>query len=236
MSMRRVQQPEDLAGMLAGFPFFEGVESSELERLATLARCHEYPRNNILSYHGDPAGVVCLVVSGRVKIILTNEEGREVIVQLLGPGGIFGLTAALDGGEQPGTAITIEKARIARFNGTAFLSWTNSSEGARCALVRELTRRNRELAEKVGAHVLMSAKDRLIHTLLDIADTEGQSEPGDECITFTRPTHKELAHRIGSSREVVSRLLAELRASEMLEAEDGRVIRLPLSALVLRDD
>lgn len=236
MALKRVGKPADVAARLGGFPFFDGVGAAELEELAALALCHEYPKNNILSYRGDPAGPVHLVVSGRVKILLSNDEGREVIVSLLGPGGIFGLTSALDGEGQPGTAMTIERSTIARFNGDAFLRWTAGSAGAQTALVRELTRRIRELHARIGAHVLMSARDRLLDTLLEIAGTEGAAEPGNECVTFTRPTHRELANRIGSSREVVSRLLAELRDSDVLETEDGRVLRVPLSALVLRED
>ncbi|MBK5097778.1 MAG: Crp/Fnr family transcriptional regulator, partial [Gemmatimonadetes bacterium] len=183
-----------------------------------------------------PAGPVYLVISGRVKIILNNEEGREVIVALLGPGGIFGLTSALDGHDQLGTAITIELSTLARFNGEAFLSWTRRSPAAQDALVRELTRRVREMNQQIGAHALMSTKDRLLDTLLEIAGAEGETDPGDDSVSFTRPTHLELANRIGTSREVVSRLLAELRDSEVLQPEEGRVIRVPLSALVLRED
>lgn len=235
MAMSRKRSPIDLPKALGGFPFFEGVEAAELEQLAALPLCHEYPKNNILCYRGDPAGPVFLVVSGRVKIILTNEDAREVIVSLLGPGGMFGLTSALDGYDQLGTAITIEPSTLAKFDGETFLRWTSRSPGARDALVRELTRRVRELNQKIGTHALMSAKDRLLDTLLDIADAEGEAVPGNEHITFIRPTHQELANRIGTSREVVSRLLAELRESEQLEADEGRVIRVPLSALVLRE-
>jgi len=236
MAMRRARRPDDLALTMGGFPLFEGVGDEELAELASLALVHEYPKNNLLFYRGDPAGPVYLVISGRVKIILTNDEGREVIVALCGPGGIFGLTSALDGQDQLGTAITIEQTQIARFNGEAFLGWTRRSAGAQGVLVRELALRVRELHEQIGAHALMSTRDRLLDTLLDIADAEGTSEPGDESVIFTRPTHQELANRIGTSREVVSRLLAELMDSDVLEADEGRVIRVPLSALVLRED
>jgi len=236
MALSRTRQPTDLAATLGGFTFFKGIRKTELEELAALALCHDYPKNNILSYRGDPTGAVFLVVCGRVKIILTNDEGREVIVALLGPGGMFGLTSALDGGDQVGNAVTIERSTIAKFKGASFIRWTEGSPGARLALVRELTRQIRELSQKIGAHALTSAKDRLLYTLLEIAEAEGEQEPGGTQVIFTRPTHQELANRIGSSREVVSRLLAELRESDLLESDEGRVIRVPLSALVLRDD
>ncbi len=236
MALSSKRQPDDLADTFSKFALFEGVGAEELQALAALALCHDYPKNNILSYRGDPAAAVFLVVSGRVKVILTNEEGREVIVSLLGAGGVFGLTSALDGGDQLANAVTIERSTIAKFSGKAFIRWTGSSPEAQAVLIRELTSRIRDLSQKIGAHALLSAKDRLLYTLLEIADAEGQQEPGGTEITFTRPTHQELAHRIGSSREVVSRLLAELRDSELLEADAGRVIRVPLSALVLRED
>lgn len=236
MALTRKKGPPDLGATLGTFSFFKGVRKTELEELADLALCHEYPRNNILSYRGDPAGNVFLVISGRVKVILTNDEGREVILALLGPGRLFGITAAFDDGEQPAHAVTIERSMIARFNAGAFVRWTEGSAGARGALVRELTRQIRELSHKVGEHALMNTRDRLLATLLEIADAEGEPEPGGTQVSFTRPTHKELANRIGTSREVVSRLLAELREDDLLESDEGRVIRLPLSALVLRDD
>lgn len=235
MALTRKKGPADLVGTLGGFAFFKGVRTSDLEDLAALALCHEYPRNNILSYRGDPAGSVFLVVSGRVKVILTNDEGREVILALLGPGRLFGITAAFDDGEQPAHAVTLERSMIARFSASGFVRWTEASAGARGALVRELTRQIRELSQKIGEHALMNTRDRLLAALLEIADAEGEAEPGGQ-VSFTRPTHKELANRIGTSREVVSRLLADLREDDLLEADEGRVIRLPLSALVLRDD
>lgn len=234
--MSRGQRPDDLSGTLAQFEFFKGIRKSELDEIAGLALCHDYPKNNILTYRGDPTGAVFMVLSGRVKTILTNDEGREVIVTLLGPGGLFGLTAAVDGGEQLASAVTVQRSSIARFGGKSFIRWTENSPGARGAVARELARNIRELNQKIEAHALMTTKARLFDTLLEIAGAEGEQEPGGDRVSFTRPTHKELANRIGTSREVVSRLLAELREAEMFEADEGRVILVPMSALVLREE
>lgn len=236
MALTKRRNLPDLAETIGAFPFFKGVRKADVEALAKLAICHEYPKNNILSYRGDPAGSVFLVLDGRMKVILTNDEGREVILAILGPGGLFGITAAFDDGEQPAQAVTVERSMIARFSAAAFVRWTDVSAGARGALIRELTRQVRELSQKIGEHALMSTRDRLLATLLEIADEEGQPEPESDRVAFLRPTHRELANRIGTSREVVSRLLAELREDELFEADEGRVIRVPLSALVLRGE
>ena len=90
-------------------------------------------------------------------------------------------------------------------------------------------------AQRIGEHALLSVKERLLYALLEIAEREGERHPEGDGIVFTRPTHQELADRIGSSREVVSRMLKELLDSDLLQAE-GKVIRVTESALVLHDD
>lgn len=236
MALTRTRKPADLAETLGGFHFFKGLRTSEIEAIAGMALCHEYPKNNILAYRGDPTGAVYVVVSGRVKTILTNEDGREVIVRMVGPGGLIGLSTALDGGEQLSNAVTVTRSTVAKFKGASFLRWANESPGARLSVQRELARQVRELYRKTGEHALMSTRDRLLYALLEIADAEGKEDPEAGRVAFTRPTHQELANRIGTSREVVTRLLAELRDSDLVEADEGRVITVPMSALVLRED
>lgn len=233
--MNRKALQEDLHAVARDLPIFDGVQEEALEELAGMAVCHEYPKNNILFYQGDASGTVFLVVSGRVKLTLMNEEGKEVIVSSVGRGGLFGLISALDGDPRPANAITVEPSRLAKFDSEAFLAWLDREETMQRVLLREMGRKVRQAYHRIGEHALMGVKDRLLSALLDIADREGRLEAGGATIVFTRPTHQELANRIGSSREVVSRLLKELLASDLLYAE-GRVIRVSESALVLRED
>lgn len=149
-------------------------------------------------------------------------------------GGLFGLIAALDGGAQPGNAVTVEPCRLAQFSGSEFVSWLKRQRSMQQELLRELGGRVREAYQKIGEHALMGVKERLLYALLDIAEREGKLAPGGH-VVFKRPTHQELAYRIGSSREVVSRLLKELLDSDLLQAE-GRVIRVSEAALVLGEE
>ncbi len=234
--MNRKELQEDLRAAACNLSIFQGASDEALQELASMARCHDYPKNNILFYQGDPASSAFLVVSGRVKITLMNEEGREVVLTIVRPGGMFGLlVAALDGGPQPANAITVAPSRIASFDIDGFVPWLGRQKTTQRALLRELGDRIREAYHKIGEHALMGVRERLLYALLDIAEREGQLEPSSEMIVFTRPTHQELANRIGSSREVVSRVLKELLDSDLLQAE-GRVIRVSESALILRED
>ncbi len=235
MAVNRKVSPEDFASIARSFPILESVSDAGLKALARLAVCHDYPKNNILFYQGDPGSQLLLVLSGRVKITIASEEGREVILASVGPGEFCGLVSAVDGGAHPGNAITVEPSRLARFDATGFGDWLDGQPEMQRALLMELGRRVRLAYGKIGEHALLGVKERLLYALLDIAESEGTPDPGSEVIIFTRPTHQELANRIGSSREVVSRLLKQLLQSDLLQAE-GRVIRVPESALILRED
>jgi CRP/FNR family cyclic AMP-dependent transcriptional regulator len=235
MALNRKGQLEDCRNALRRSPIFEGVPEKALVELEGMALCHDYPKNNILFYEGDPGRALFLVVRGEVKISLNNEEGREVVVAIVGPGGIVGLVSMLDGGPQPANASTVTPSRLARFNGDDFSSWMRRHGVSQAPLLLELGRCVRQAYQKIGEHALLSVKERLLSALLEIAEREGEPERDGASIVFTRPTHQELADRIGSSREVVSRVLKELLESELLEAE-GKVIRVSESALVLREE
>lgn len=232
--MNRKGKQQDFHAIARKFPLFEGLGDDGVAELARMAVCHEYPKNNILFYQGDASGTVFLVISGRVKLTQMNDEGKEVIVSSIAAGGLFGLVSALDGGPRPANAITVEPSYLAKFESDAFLAWLERAQTLHMPMLRELGKKMRQAYSRIGEHALMGVKERLLSALLDIADTEGSPEPEGE-IVFTRPTHQELASRIGSSREVVSRLLKELLESELLQQE-GRVIRVSESALILRED
>lgn len=233
--MNRREARDDVRTAVDSLSVFNGVSDEALDELTSIARCHDYPKNNILFYQGDPPGSTYLVVNGRVKITLMNEEGREVVLTIIRPGGIFGIIAALDGGPQPANAITTQTSRLAKFSVEDFTGWLDRQKLTQKVVLKELGQRVREAYQKIGEHALMGVKERLLYSLLDIADREGEPEADGEVIVFTRPTHQELANRIGSSREVVSRLLKELLDSDLLQAE-GRVIRVSEAALVLREE
>jgi CRP-like cAMP-binding protein len=146
-----------------------------------------------------------------------------------------GLVSAVDGAPQPATAMTTTRSRLARFVGPDLMEWVAKHPAAHAALLREVAGCARQAYQRVGEHALLSVKERLLSALLDIAEQEGERHGPGQAVVFTRPTHQELAERIGSSREVVSRVLKELLDDELLAAE-GKVIRVPLSALVLRED
>jgi CRP-like cAMP-binding protein len=225
----------ELYSVLSQLFFLRGVSEEDRAALARLAICHSYPRNNILFYHGDPCDAVYIVLAGRVKISLMNEEGREMVLSAPGPGDVFGLVGALDGAEHIGTAIVASDCRLARVPRERFTSWFEQRPHLHHPVLTEFAGMLRKAYEKLGEQALLPVKRRLLGALLELARSQG-TPSGVDGVAFVRPTHQELAELVGSSREVISRLLKELIEEEDDLSVQGRVIRLTMSALVMREE
>jgi CRP/FNR family cyclic AMP-dependent transcriptional regulator len=225
----------ELKADLREFGALQKLDEEDLEKLCRIGRCHDYPSGNVIHYKGDADNAVHMIVRGKVKIVMTSEDGRDVAIDLLRPGDVFGLVAAVNGGGHPAHAITATEARLVKFKSESFLKWVESQGMLKTMVWSPLSNRVRQAYQRIGEHALMGVKERLLTTLLEIAEHEGEPGVEGDDVVFTRPTHRELAQRVGSSREVVTRVLKELLESDLLDAE-GRVIHVPLSALVLRDE
>lgn len=233
MALSRPVPAEAFEQQLRDLLLFDGVSNEGVKRLCELGRCHDYPRGNVLHYKGDQGAMLSLVLCGAVNLVLSSADGRDVVVDVARPGHMVGLLGYMDDGPQPTDAITSGETRLVRFHRDRFLAWTKDHPGVEERIRHSVADALRRAYDKIGEHALMSAKERLLITLLQIADHEGREDRHTDEVVFTRPTHEELASRIGSRREVVSRLLRDLLESDLLNA-DGKVIRVPASALVFK--
>ncbi|MEN8375743.1 MAG: Crp/Fnr family transcriptional regulator [Gemmatimonadota bacterium] len=204
------------------------------ETLGRIAIARAYPKGNVLFCHGDACTALGLVESGRVKVALMNDDGREVALEIVREGHLLGIDALFTGRVYVGTAITLCDSRVARIPADAFLGWLAEFPGASRALLGELAAEVRHAYEKIGEIALLPVKRRLLMALLEIARSEGEECRSGQ-VEFVRPTHKELAELVGSTRVVISRMMKELMEEEGMLAEYGNVIRVHLEDLVLDD-
>jgi CRP-like cAMP-binding protein len=221
------REPEGLNAYLA-------ADAPAREALGRIAIGRDYPKGNVLFYHGDVCTSVGYVEAGRVKVALMNDDGREVALEIVRPGHLLGAPALFCAGTYMGTAVTLTDARIARIPADAFRGWLAEFPRASHALMGELCAAVRHAYEKIGEIALLPVKRRLLMTLIELARSDGKAcNPGQ--VEFVRPTHKELAELVGSTRVVISRIMKELMEEESLLAEHGNVIRVHMEDLVLDD-
>jgi len=206
---------------LNNVPLFSQLTPSDLQRVEELARERVYPKNSVILFEDDPGDALYVVKQGQVKVVLIGEDGREVILSVLGEGQFFGEMALLDDEPRSAHVIAMEDSTLIVLRREDFQGILGQSPALALALLRELTRRLRRADEKVGSLVLLDVNGRVARMLLDMADEEG----GDRITR--RLTHHTIAQMIGSSRETVSRTMREL--------SDKGFIDVTRKDIVLRD-
>lgn len=189
---------------LQNVPLFSQLTPVDLQRVEEVARERAYPKNSVILFEDDPGDSLFVVKQGQVKVVLIGEDGREVILSVLGEGQFFGEMALLDDEPRSAHVIAMEDSTLVVLRREDFQGILLQSPALALALLRELTRRLRRADEKVGSLVLLDVNGRVARLLLDMAEEEG----GDRI--SRRLTHHTIAQMIGSSRETVSRTMREL--------------------------
>lgn len=200
-----------LASTLSQVPMFSQLREGDLDRLSQAARERGYPKNSVILFQNDPGDALYVVLTGQVKVVLTAEDGREVILSVRGQGDFFGEMALID--EEPRSAhvIAMEDARLLVLRREDFLRCLHEMPEIATGLLRSLCKRLRQADSKIGSLVLLDVPGRVARLLLEMADEN------DGTTVAQRLTHHMIAQMIGSSRETVSRTMRDLTSSGHIE-------------------
>lgn len=200
-------------------PLFAGLSDADLAAVAGLCRERSYPKGSVIVFEDDPGDAMYLVASGQVKVVHIAEDGREVILSVMGAGAFFGEMAVIDDEPRSAHVIAMEESVLLILRREDFYSQLKQSPDTAIALLRELSSRLRNADEKIANLVLLDVNGRVANLLLRMADEED-----GELIT-RRLTHHTIAQMIGSSRETVSRTMRNLVDREIIDVT-RRQIRL----------
>jgi CRP-like cAMP-binding protein len=190
--------------ILKKVPLFGQLAPPDLDRVVEISRERSYPRNSVILFEDDPGDALYVIAQGQVKVVLIGEDGREVILSVMGEGEFFGEMALIDDEPRSAHVIAMEDSALLVIRREDFQDLLKQTPGIGLVLLRELSRRLRRVDEKVGSLVLLDVNGRVAQLLLELAD-----EAGSDRIT-RRLTHHTIAQMIGSSRETVSRTMREL--------------------------
>lgn len=194
-------------------------------------RERSYPKGSVILFEDDPGDALYLVASGQVKVVLIGEDGREVILSVLGEGAFFGEMALLDDEPRSAHVIAMEDSVVLALRREDFRARLRASPEVAIALLKELSRRLRRADDQIGSLVLLDVGGRVAELLVRLADEEG----GDR---ITRKlTHATIAQMIGSSRETVSRTMRDLQDKHLVTVTRQEIVltdRAGLAALSRR--
>lgn len=202
---------------LASIPLFRGLDRDELAKFGDLVRERSYPKGSVILFQDDPGDSLFVLRTGRVKVVLIGEDGREVILGVLEAGAHFGELALIDDQPRSAHVIAMEDAQLLILRREDFRRRVDASPSVAWALLQELSNRLRRADEKIGGLVLLDVPGRIARLLLDLAQ-EGGGATIDKVLT-----HQTIAQMIGASRETVSRAMKDFQETGLILVERRRI-------------
>ncbi len=212
---------------LRRFAFFRPFSDLALAGLAAAGRWRDVDAGQVVLEAGDPASDVYFIAEGELRVLTRSSSGYEIILNEMGAGQLFGEIAAIDGGGRSTTVVALTRARLCVIAAEPFMRFALSAPNVSREVMRKLTAIIREQNDRLLELTILPVRPRLVSLLLRLARVQ---RGGERVVSPPRP-HHELAARIGTRREVVSRTLSALQRDGLVVVKRGG-FHLPNPALL----
>ncbi|MCC7487465.1 MAG: Crp/Fnr family transcriptional regulator [Burkholderiales bacterium] len=209
------------AEVLGTVPLFAGLPEEGLAVLARGSAVRRVPRGAYILRAGERTDGVHVILSGSAKVLISDAEGREVILALIGRHEFFGEMGSLDEHPRSASVRALEPCELLRVARADFLHCLLENRAVAMRVMLGLVRRLREADRQIESLALMSVHHRVVRILRDLSRDEGGRR-----VIPRAPPKQEIAHMIGASREMVSRVLRELVNLGRIRVEKRRIVLL----------
>jgi CRP/FNR family cyclic AMP-dependent transcriptional regulator len=204
--------------LLRNVPLFSVLPESQLSVLTSLVSRKSFPRGTTIIAAGDTTESLYVIISGRLKVMMSDDEGREVILAILASNEFFGEMGLLDDSPRSATVVAIEACELLILNKRDFKKCLADNFEMTMTVMRGVVKRLREADRKIGSLALMDVYGRVARLLLEMSDTvDGQK------VVTKKLAKQDIAKMIGASREMVSRVMKDLQTSGYIEVRDGSI-------------
>jgi len=209
--------------LLLSSPLFDVLPREAVDEILRQANERFVRRGQTLFQKGDEGSYMVAVLSGRIRISTTSPEGREVTLNLIDAGEVFGEIALLDGKPRSADATAIEASHLMTVDRRQFLPYLASSNNLALRVIDVLCERLRDTSETLGNFATLDLPGRLARKLLNLAEEYGTSANGRIRLNI-RLSHTDLGRFVGCSRETVNKQMRAWEEEGIVGREDGRII------------
>jgi CRP/FNR family cyclic AMP-dependent transcriptional regulator len=204
---------------LRTLPIFESLGEERLAPIARLASMRSVQRNNVILHAGDQTDNVYIVLVGSLKVLISDEQGREAILSMLSPGDLFGEMGVIDDHPRSATVIAVEPCELVVIPKIDFKRCLAENFDISLYIMRSLVRRLRNADRKIESLALMDVYGRVARVLLDMAEDENGA-----MVVKKKVSKQDIAKMIGASREMVSRVMRDLQDQQLITETGGRIL------------
>ena len=196
----------------------ESIRDDGLREIAARGQIRRFQKNAVIIQEGDSGDSLYIILSGRVKVYASDDTGKEIVIDVYGPGEYVG-EMMLDGGPRSASVMTLEPATFAVISLADLRDHIAAHPDFAIHLIRKLINRTRKATDNVKTLALMDVYGRVARLLLNLA-----VEEDGKLIVPEKLTQQEIATRVGSSREMISRIMKDLAVGGYIEIRDRTII------------
>ncbi|TAL39606.1 MAG: Crp/Fnr family transcriptional regulator [Methylovulum sp.] len=205
--------------MLENVPLFESLSPQDRSELESGIHTQSFPKGSTLVNQSDISNnLLYIVLSGRLKVFMSNEDGREVLLDFLQEGDTFGELSLFDEQPRSATVMTVEDCKIGLFPRTYLFECLQRNPDIAIELLKTVIKRMRNTTEQVSSLALLDVYGRIAKTLTNMVKTQADGKESTDPLT-----HQELSTMVGASREMVTRILNDLKKGGYISIENHRI-------------
>ena len=206
--------------VLANVPLFAMLNGGQLQTLATVMTRRSFAKARAVLNAGDATDSLYIILAGRVKVQREDDEGKEVILSVLGPGEYFGEMGLLDESPRSASVVTLEPCEFTTMTKESFIDFMGKNADMAMVIMRGLVKRLRDADRKIETLALLDVYGRVARVLLEFAE-----EIQGRKVVKNKLPRQDIAKMIGASREMVSRVMKGLETEGYIEVdEEGTII------------
>lgn len=210
--------------LLRNIPLFSNLNQRQLTIIQSCCKTINAPVNTVVLHQGENSLDLYIILSGKVKVSWINDDGREVILDILTEGDFFGELSLFDKKPRSATVTAMNNAKIIILPRDAILKTITENPGIAVSMLSVMARRLRKADEKIETLTFLDVSGRVAKVLADLAGEKGERLP-DGSIRVQCPTHQIIANQIGASRESVTKALKSLISLGLIKLK-GKEIKI----------
>lgn len=219
--MTRIAFDKEL--VLAGHFLLRHLARDDLKRLAATATLAYHPRNAVIFQKGDPGESMMAVIRGRVKICSHSADGKELVLNIINRGGLFGEIALLDGEPRTADAVALEETDLLVLERRNFVPFVAANPDIALRLMTVLCKRVRQTSEHLEDTMFLEAASRLARALLRLGDAFGKAEGGTALRLDLKLSQQQLGSLVGVSRESINKHMGEWQRAGLVSVTGGYI-------------
>jgi len=213
--------------ILKTVPLFSLFSDDELAAVFPAIQHRTYPRHSFMLRAGEKTDALYILLSGRAKVVIDDGDGREVTLTVIGPSEFFGEMSLIDEKPRSASVEALESCEVLYISKSAFMSCLKNNFEVAMLMLRSVVGRLREADQKIASLALMDVHGRVARLIMDL----GREVDGTWLVDTGS---EEMARMVGASREMVSRVLKEMRDRGLIRRDKRKIVVLDRASMQRR--